>query len=88
MILNKTEAIIVHLPHDPTETMRLETRKDVEKYLRNSSGMIAYGNKKERIQQATNLKSIISWLMNGIDGTSEKTMDELSQTKKATVTGV
>lgn len=68
MALHKEEAIILHRPHDPTEKVKLVTRKDVEKYLKDTSGVIAYFNKKERIQQATNLKSIIYWLMSAIDG--------------------
>ena len=66
--LHPVEALIIHRPHDPTETVKLVSREDVEQYLKDSSGTIAYGDKKTRIQQATNLKSIIYWLMTAIDG--------------------
>ncbi len=59
-------ALILHRPHDADITVRIETKEDVSQYLKDSSGYIAFGNKKERIQQATNLKSIICWLMNDL----------------------
>lgn len=67
MELNKTEALILHYPASPTDTVRLVTTEDLQKYIKDTNGSIAYGNKKERIQQATNLKAIISWLVSGIN---------------------
>lgn len=59
-----TGAIIVHMPHDVTVTRKIANKKDVTEYIIDTSGKIVYGTKRERIQQATNLKNIIFWLMN------------------------
>ncbi len=66
MDLNKNEAIILHYPANPAETVKLVTSEDLQQYIKDTSGSIAYGNKKERIQQAANLKAIISWLVSEI----------------------
>lgn len=58
-----TGCMIVHMPHDTSIKREIATKEDVRKYIKDTSGIIAYGLKKERIQQATNMKSIIFWLM-------------------------
>lgn len=66
MLINKTESLILHYPANTDETVKLETADDLQKYIKDTSGIIAYGNKKERVQQATNLKAIINWCVNAL----------------------
>lgn len=76
MNLHNEEAIILHRPHNVEETVKLISEEDVMQYIRNTSGIIAYGNKKERIQQATNLKAIIYWLLDAINKAAAATVSE------------